>query len=232
MLDGYSPENEHNNLRTSVQGRGDEVIVPDKLLGIILPEPKLCQETKDKVHAAGCIGTHEQPAHVPEHDGRIDVLEEADLRVPVHEPERNRDSEAEQERKRNPLVAAADGKHVARDAPGNGESIVLLHVLTRPDIRSLNGSENLILVVDDADHHDIVEYGAHNGSEHLRRERGFGREVSELGQLEVFEEKLCLAYGVEREDGKAIHELVSEDRWPGDCYILHICYSLSVKIVR
>lgn len=47
----------------------------------------LPRESDDKVRRDGRVHTDEQPAHIPEDDGQVDVSEEFDLGVTVEEPE-------------------------------------------------------------------------------------------------------------------------------------------------
>ena len=69
-------KNEDHDLGSAVQGCRQNIVVLDKQVGVILSKPPLRGEAKDKVHAAGGVDAGEQIAHVPEDDGRVDVLEQ------------------------------------------------------------------------------------------------------------------------------------------------------------
>ena len=183
-------QNKHNHLRPAVQRRAHQVVVLDEQLRVLLAEPPLRDEAQDEVDQDGRIDPNEQVAHVPQDDGQVDVLEEADLGVTVDEPEGDGDQEAEEVGDRDPLVAGADGEHLARDTPGDGEGVVLLDVLAGPDLEggvsgvswgrffyscgdsgtyigSFNGCEDVTLVCDDVAHHNVIEDGTDDAAQHL-----------------------------------------------------------------
>ncbi len=51
----------------------------------------------------------------------------------------------------------------------------LLNILSTPDVATLDRREDGKLVRDDGFHHDVVEDGSDDGSEHLGAESGAGR---------------------------------------------------------
>jgi len=142
---------------------------------VIFSEPPLSGEAKDEVAEDGGVDSDEEPAHVPENDGQVDITEESDLGVAVDDPEGEGDEEACEVGERNPLVSSTDGKHVTCDTPGNGKGVVLLDVLTRPDVGALDGGQDSKLVVNNALHHDVVEDCANNAAEYLSREGALRR---------------------------------------------------------
>ena len=169
---------------------------------VVLAEPELAREAEGIVAEDGGVDADEEISHVPEDDAEVDVGEEADFGVTVEQPEGYGHDDADQECEGDPLIARSDGEHVARDAPGDGQRVVLLNVLPGPDVGAGNRSQNVTLVRHDADHHDVVEDGADDAASHLGCEGRFGGEVSELGELEVTKEELALLDGVEAEDGE------------------------------
>lgn len=71
--------------------------------------------------------------------------------------------------------------------------VVLLGLLTTPDVRSLDREQDFFLVVDDAVQEDAVEDCSEERAECLGDERRTGRELSVLvlRDFEVPQEKLC-----------------------------------------
>lgn len=66
-------KNEHANLRATIQRRRDNIIILIKQLGMIPSEPELGGKAQQEVRHDGGINPHEQPAHVPEDDGGVEV---------------------------------------------------------------------------------------------------------------------------------------------------------------
>ena len=150
----------------------------------------------------GSLGMLIERTHVPKDDTQIDVVEEFNLGVLVCEPERDWHDEAKQVTNCDPLVASADGEHVAGNGPGDGKGIVLLDVLAGPDVRAFNRRENRELIRNDGLHHNVVEDGSNDGSCHLGGEGTLWRQVDQLSNLEITAEPLSLLHSVEPEDGE------------------------------
>jgi len=138
--------------------------------------------------------------HVPEDDTHVDVIEELDLGVSIHEPKGEWDDEAKQVSDRDPLVSSTNREHVAGDGPRDGERVILLDVLARPDVGAFDGGEDVELVGHNGLHHDVVEDGANDSAHHLRSEGAFRGQVDQLGELEITAEPLALLDAVEAED--------------------------------
>lgn len=138
--------------------------------------------------------------HIPEDDAQVDIVEELDLGISVNEPEWDWDDEAKQVGNRDPLVASTNGEHVAGDGPGYGEGVVLLDVLTGPDVGAFDGGKDVELVCHDGLHHHVVEDGADDGSEHLCGKSTLGGQMDQLGELEITAEPLSLLDAIEAED--------------------------------
>lgn len=195
-------QDENKNLSPSVHGRGDEIVIADEELRVVLAQVPLREEADEEVAEDGRVDADEEVSHVPEDDTEVEVLEEADLGVAVQEPEGERDREAQEVRERDPLVPPADGEHLAGDGPRDSEGVVLLDVLAGPDVGAGDGGKDVILVGDDGLHHNVIEDGAEDAAPHLGGEGGFGGEMGELGELKVAEEELALLDAVEAEDGE------------------------------
>ena len=112
--------NKHNHLGSTVQSGRDKVVVLDKKVRVVFTQPELTEETYGEVAGAGGVDANEEVAHVPEDDGQIDVLEEADPGVSVEYPKWYRNSEPNQKRQCHPLVTRSDREHVACNAPSDG----------------------------------------------------------------------------------------------------------------
>jgi len=79
----------------------------------------------------------------------------------VRDPEGERQQEADQQRERDPLVAAAGGEEWARKAaPGDGLRVEGLHGVAGPGRGALDGEQDVALVGGDGGGEDVGEYGA------------------------------------------------------------------------
>ena len=130
-------EDEHNDLRATIHRRGDDVVVLDEELGMLLAEVPLGNEADEEVDTAGRVHADAEVSDVPEDDASVHVVESL-LRVEsVKHIKRQRGEEAEQICDRNPLVSASNGEHLLGHAPRDSHGVVLLHVLARPDVATL-----------------------------------------------------------------------------------------------
>ena len=111
---------------------------------MLLPEPPLRQKAQGEVRRDGRVDPDEEVAHVPQDDGQIDVLEEADPGETVSEVEGDGDQEAEEVSDGDPLVFGTNGEHLVGHGPSEGQGVVLLNVLARPDLcgRLVGGGES------------------------------------------------------------------------------------------
>ena len=165
-------EDEDNDLGTTVESGRDKVVVLVEHGRVVLAEIPLSTDAERKVGEDTAVDTDEQPAHVPEDDGEVEVAEDFELGVAVQQPEWDWHDEAYKVGDGYPLVAGADGEHVPGDTPGDGQRVVLLHVLTRPDIGALGGFQDVGLSTDDGLHHDVVEDGADDATKDLEGKGG------------------------------------------------------------
>lgn len=80
--------------------------------------------------------------------------------------------------------------------PSDGLRVVLLWLLSGPDVCALNGKKNVALVVDDTVHEHEVKNRADQCSDNLCGEGSPWRELGVLGNLEVAQEELGLVHRV------------------------------------
>lgn len=195
-------QDENQNLGSTIQSSRNQIVILDKESRSVPAQVILREESDGEVRQNGGVDTNEQPTHVPENDGQVDVLEEADLGEPIRQPERDRHDEADEIGDSDPLVPRPNREHIAGNGPRDREGVVLLDVLPGPDVGAFDGGQDVVLIGDDDLHDDVVEDGADDGTDHLRGEGGFGREVGELGDFEIAAEPLALLDAVEAEDGE------------------------------
>lgn len=183
--------NENHDLGPTIQRSRNQVIPLDEPLRPIPTEIKLPKGTQDIITCDRGIKTDKQFTEIPQDDGRVKIRPDALAREDeaVHDIKGQRGKEANEVGGRDPLVAGADGEHLGGDGPGDGERVELLDLGAGPDVASLGGLEEGGLVLDDADHHYVVEKGADDAPDHLRGEGGAGGEFVLLGEFEVAEEE-------------------------------------------
>lgn len=80
-------QNKDHNLSAAIQGRGDNIIVLDKELRIMLSEIPLSNKTKQEVHEDSRVDADKEVAHVPADDRQVDVSPEDMGSVSVDDPE-------------------------------------------------------------------------------------------------------------------------------------------------
>lgn len=99
-------KDEHQHLGAAIHSRRSNVVVLDEVLRVLAADPELGDETNDEVGEAGGVDTDEEPAHVPEDDGEVDVGEDAVAGVAVKDPEWDGDDEAKEVGDGDPLVTS------------------------------------------------------------------------------------------------------------------------------
>lgn len=173
-----------DNLGSAVKRSRDEVAVLHKERWTVLAQIELCEEADSEIGKNGGVDADEEPAlfksvgsneegrgrqhtHVPENDVEVNVIEELNLGVSVYKPEWNRHDESNEVGDGDPLIPSSDAEHIICYTPCYGESIVLLHILPRPDVRAFDRGQDLKLVRDNSLHHDIVEDCANDRASHL-----------------------------------------------------------------
>lgn len=166
-------EYEHNDLCSTVHRRREDIIILDKPLRMVRPNVPLGREADEEIGENGGVDADTKPADIVGYDGGVPVPETGSGEQAVEQVEGKGDHEADEEGESDPLVTGAVAEHVAgKSAPGNGLRVVLLDVLAGPDIGALDGEEDIALVVDNGDHHDVVEDGTNHSSDHLSGESG------------------------------------------------------------
>lgn len=95
------------------------------------------------------------------------------------------------------MVLCADGEGIVGDTPGNGQRVELLDVLAGPNVGAQNTEQNFTLILDNGNHHDPVEDGAHHATNHLDGEGVNRWQVDILCQLQITSQQLSLLQSVE-----------------------------------
>lgn len=132
----------------TVHGCRGDVVILDEGSGVSATDPTLDEEADDEEREAGGVDADEEPAHVlerdvlvvpgrgdgeniayPKDDRQVNIAETPPSRKTMHDIKRERNKEAQQIRNSNPLVPAADTKHLTRNTPRNGQRIKLLYIL-------------------------------------------------------------------------------------------------------
>jgi hypothetical protein len=127
-------QDEHHNLGSAIQSRGNNIIVLDEEDWVTLSEPPLGHEAEQEIHEDGGVDADEEVAHVPADDGQIDVSPENVGSVSVDDPEGEGDGETNEVGKRDPFVSLADGDEVLGHAENDSKGVELLDVLSTPDV--------------------------------------------------------------------------------------------------
>lgn len=169
-------EYEHNDLCSTVHRRREDIVILDKPLRMVRSDVPLGREADKEIGEDGGVDADTKPTDIVSHDGGVPVPEPRSGEQAVEQVEGKGDHEADEEGEGDPLVTGAVAEHVAgKSAPGYGLRVVLLDVLAGPDVGALDGEEDIALVVDNGDHHDIVEDGTNHSSDHLSGESGSRR---------------------------------------------------------
>lgn len=66
-------KNKHTNLRATIQRRRYNIIILVEQLGMIPSEPELGRKSQQEIRHNGGVNPHEQPTHIPEDDGGVEV---------------------------------------------------------------------------------------------------------------------------------------------------------------
>lgn len=183
-------EDKDQNLGSAIESGGDNVVVLDKELWAVLAEPPLRTEAKNEIAKNGSVDTDEQPAHIPEDDGEVDVRHEPVGPDFVDDPEGERNEESKKVRDGDPLVASAYTEHVLGNGPGDGKSVELLDVLSRPDVTALDRGEDRSLGAHDGQHHDVVEERTDDAANDLDGVGAPGGQMNVLRELEISRQDL------------------------------------------
>ena len=101
-------QNEHHNLGSAIQSRGNNIIVLDEEYWVTLSDPPLCNEAEQEIHEDGGVDANEEVAHVPTDDGQVDVSPENVGSISVDDPEGEGDGKTNEVGKRDPFVSFAD----------------------------------------------------------------------------------------------------------------------------
>lgn len=80
-------QDEHTDLRTTIQSSTNNIVVPVEEMRMILSQPPLCREANNEIHENRSINAYEEVTHVPKYNGQVDVGEDT-MRVElVRDPE-------------------------------------------------------------------------------------------------------------------------------------------------
>jgi hypothetical protein len=101
-------QNEHHNLGSAIQSRGNNIIVLDEEYWVTLPDPPLCNEAEQEIHEDSGVDANEEVAHVPTDDGQIDVSPENVGSISVDDPKWEGDGKTNEVGKGDPFVSFAD----------------------------------------------------------------------------------------------------------------------------
>jgi len=116
-------QDEHQHLSAAVKCSTDNIVVLDKQLRVTATHEPLRQESDNEEHGDAGVDADEEPTHVPQDHGDIDVLEEWVLGVAVGQPEWYWDDEADEVRNGDPFVSTANGEELGGHGPGDSESV-------------------------------------------------------------------------------------------------------------
>jgi hypothetical protein len=142
---------EDQDLGATVEGRRDQVVPLDEVLGAVLAQVELAEDADGVVAEDGRVDAGDQVAQVPQDDAGVQVAPDALLREEaVHDVEGERGREADEVGDGDPFVARADGEDFGGDGPGDREGVELLEIDAGPDRGTFDGDEVVGLVVDDA----------------------------------------------------------------------------------
>lgn len=119
-------ENKYTNLGATIESSGHNIVVFVEKMRVILAKPPLCRKSENEIHQDRCINTDEEPSHVPEDDGHINIGKDVMGPEFIGKPKWHGNDETQQIGNGYPLIASADGKHILGDAPGNCKSIELV----------------------------------------------------------------------------------------------------------
>lgn len=131
-------EDKHHNLGASVHGCRDKIVVLDKQLWVVLANPELTDESKNKEHGKRTVDADKQVAHVPENDRWVEIAPGRVLGVAIGNVCGERNNEANEVGQCHPLIARTHTEHLGCNAPRNRKGVELLDVLTGPDVCALN----------------------------------------------------------------------------------------------
>lgn len=196
--DCKSQDKDHD-LSATVHGRRNEIVVLDEQVRVVLADVELTDKGQDEEHGQRTVDSDEQVAHVPEDNGRVEVTPVLVAGHAVSNVQRNGHKESNEIGQSDPLITRAHAEHLARNAPSNGKSVELLYVLAGPDVCTLDGLQDLCLVLYDRVHHDPVEDASYKTASDLQNECDARWDMVLLCKSEVFRQKLRLRGCVVRE---------------------------------
>ena len=101
-------QNEHHNLGSAIQSRGNNIVVLNEEYWVTLSDPPLCNEAEQEIHEDSGVDANEEIAHVPTDDGQVDVSPENVGSISVNDPEWEGDGKTNEVGKGDPFVSFAD----------------------------------------------------------------------------------------------------------------------------
>jgi hypothetical protein len=155
----------------------------------------LREHSDDHRRHDGRVDSDRHVTRVLADDGRVELLETGPGPFPLSgkEPpgkvEWDGQNETDTKRGGDEDVELARAEHLrAESSPGDGGRVVRLGVLTRPDPVTSNVQQDLPLLGQDGDGHDVVEDGADDGTQHLSQEGVPGGNLQVDAQLQVLQQ--------------------------------------------
>jgi len=190
-------QQEHQHLSSTIHGSGDQVVPAHEVSGAVSAQVVLTEDTDGVVDGDGGVDADEQVAEVPGDDAGVQVREDADGgHEAVCQVEGNGHEESDQVPDGNPLVAGTDGEDLGGNRPGDSLRVEVLDIGAGPDVGTLNGNEDSCLVLNNAQHHHVVQECSEETAENLGGEGNLGGKLVLLGELEITEQKEGLREGV------------------------------------
>lgn len=175
----------------------ENVIVLVEPFRVARAEVPLREPSDREIRQDGGVDADTKPADVVADYRRVQIVHAKRWPLLVHEPKRHRDDEAEDVCPGCPLIALPGSEEFMRETtPSDGLRVVLLWLLSGPDVSALNGKKNIALVVDDTVHEHKVQNRADQCSNDLCGEGSPWRELGVLGNLEVAQEELGLVHRI------------------------------------
>jgi len=143
-------KDENNDLNAATNGGGDDHVPLGEQHCALTTQVGLGKEAPEEVGEEGGVDSDGEPARPSRNDGRVDLVEAQLGEVLVRQPEWNRGDEPDCQADGHHDVGTAGAEDLVADTtPGNGLSVVGLHVLAGPNVGSLNTEEDFTLVLDD-----------------------------------------------------------------------------------
>lgn len=185
-LERVSRDIKRLTLRSTVETGRHEVVVLPEPRRAVPPEVELREDGDTHRREDGRVDADGKVTEAPAGDGRDELVEAPLGEEAVGKVEGKGHGETDDDRDRNDEVGRAGSVHVLGErSPCDGLRVERLNLLSRPNVGTLNGEEDLALVVDDRLHDDELKDGADDGTDALNAEGGTRRKFGVLTHLQV-----------------------------------------------